>query len=391
MKQLALAASALTMAAGTAGAGGLDRSYTPIDMIFEKGNYAELSFGFVQPTLTGSDVLGNPIANVAGDFGLAGAAIKMQMTDKLSFALIYDQPYGAETRYGGNPATTMLGGTSADAETHALTALLKYQATDRISVYGGPRSVKANGNITLSGLSYASFNGYNVNFSSDTGYGYVVGGAYEIPDIAFRAALTYHSAVDLSMVATETFPAAVGGPVGIGLTQGVTETETPQSISLDVQSGIAKNTLLFGSVRWSEWSAFTLTPPGRNLNLPTGLPAPAPATVNAPGNLASLDDTITYEIGVGRRFNDKLSGSFSISYEAGGSDNLVSPLAPTNGQTAFSIGAKYQINDMVSLSGGVRYTMFGNAQPETGTPDTARGFFQDNDAISAGLKLGINF
>ncbi|MFK7941133.1 MAG: OmpP1/FadL family transporter [Roseovarius sp.] len=396
MKHFALAATALTVAAGTAQAGGLDRSYTPIDMIFEKGNYAELSFGYVQPSISGVDnastvglPANNSISNIAGEFGLASAGVKLELSEKLSFTLIYDQPYGAETRYGGNPATTMLGGTSADAETHALTALLKYQATDRISVYGGPRSVKANGNITLSGLAYGGFNGYNVNFSSDTGYGYVVGGAYEIPDIAFRAALTYHSAVDLSMVATESFPAAVGGPVGTPLTQGVTETETPQSIELAVQSGIAKDTLLFGSVRWSEWSAFSLTPPGRNL--PTGLPLPAPQLVNAPGNLASLDDTITYEIGVGRRFTDKFSGSFSISYEAGGSDNLVSPLAPTNGQTAFSIGGKYQFNDSVSLSGGIRYTMFGNALPETGTPDTARGSFSDNDAFSAGLKLGFHF
>lgn len=396
MKQLAMAASVLTVAAGAAQAGGLDRTYTPIDMIFEKGNYAELSFGFVSPSISGVDnastvgfPANNSISNIAGEFGLASAGIKLDMSEKLSFSLIYDQPYGAETRYGGNPATTMLGGTAADAETHAITALLKYQATDRISVYGGPRSVRANGNITLSGLAYGGFNGYNVNFSSDTGYGYVVGGAYEIPKIAFRAALTYHSAVDLSMVATESFPAAVGGPVGIPLTQGVTETETPQSISLDVQSGIAKDTLLFGSVRWSEWSAFTLTPPGRNL--PTGLPAPAPAVVNAPGNLASLDDTITYEIGVGRRFTDKFSASIAVSYEDGGSDNLVSPLAPTNGQTAVTLGAQYKISDAVTLSGGVRYTMFGNALPETGTPDTARGNFSDNDAISAGLKLGFHF
>lgn len=396
MKQLAMAASALALTAGAAQAGGLDRTYTPIDMIFEKGNYAELSFGFVKPSISGSDnastvglPANNSISNIAGEFGLAGAGVKLDMGEKLSFALIYDQPYGAETRYGGNPAATMLGGTAADAETHAITALLKFQATDRISVYGGPRSVKADGNITLSGLAYGPFNGYNVNFSSDTGYGYVVGGAYEIPEIAFRAALTYHSAVDLSMVATEMFPAAVGGPVGVGLTQGVTDTETPQSVELSVQSGIAKDTLLFGSVRWSEWSAFTLTPPGRNL--PTGLPAPAPAVANAPGNLASLDDTITYEIGVGRRFTDKFSASIAVSYEDGGSDNLVSPLAPTNGQTAVTLGAQYKLSDAVTLSGGVRYTMFGNALPETGTPDTPRGTFSNNDAISAGLKLGFHF
>lgn len=372
MNRFALAAAALTMGTGAAQAGGLDRTYTPIDMIFEKGDYAELSFGYVEPSISGSDLLGNPISNVAGSFSLAGAGIKIDASEKLSFALIYDQPYGADTLYGGNPATTLLGGTMAKAETHALTALLKYQATDRISVYGGPRAVKTSGEITLSGLGYSVASGYNVKFSSDTGVGYVVGAAYEIPDIAFRAALTYHSAVDLSMNSVENIPVLAGGP-GFAIPTGPTNTETPQTVSLDVQSGIAKDTLLFGGIRWSEWSAFTLTPPGLG------------------SNLASLDDTITYEIGIGRRFSDKFSASIAISYEAGGSDNLVSPLAPTDGQTAVTIGGKYQINDSVSLSGGVRYTMFGNALPEIGTPDTAVGSFTSNDAISAGLKLGYHF
>ena len=56
-----------------------------------------------------------------------------------------------------------------------------------------------------------------------------------------------------------------------------------------------------------------------------------------------------------------------------------------------TVGAQYKISDAVTLSGGLRYTMFGDALPETGTPDTPRGTFADNDAISAGLKLGFHF
>lgn len=388
MRNQALAATALTMAAGAVQAGGLDRTYTPIDVIFEQGNHAEIGFAFVAPELTGNDNLGNAISNVADDFGMFGAAVKLDFGGPWSFAMIYDQPYGADTLYGGNPAATLLGGTMASAETHALTTLLKYQATDRVSVYGGLRAVKAEGEITLSGLAYGGLSGYNVKFSSDTGVGYVAGAAYEIPDIALRAALTYHSAVDLGMNSAETFPVAIGGP-GVPVPTGPTNTETPQTIELALQSGIARDTLLFGGVRWSEWSAFTLQPTG--VNVPTGAPPPAPATVNLPGNLAQLDDTITWEIGIGRKFTDKFSGSVSVSYEDGGSDSLVSPLAPTNGQTAVSVGGKYQINDRVALSGGLRYTMFGNSLPEIGTPDTAVGSFRNNDAISVGMKLGVSF
>ncbi|MDR9395107.1 OmpP1/FadL family transporter [Roseovarius sp. SYSU LYC5161] len=375
MKTTALAAATFGIAAGAAQAGGLDRSYTPVDLIFEKGNYAELSFGYTDPDLTGNDVLGNAISNVGGSFGIAGAGLKLDFGDKLSFGLIYDQPYGSDILYGGNPATTMLAGTRAKTESNALTALLKYRATDRFSVYGGPRLLHAEGEVSLSGLAYGPFSGYDVNFASDNGVGFVAGAAYEIPDIAFRASLTYHSAIDLGMVTTETFPATAPVPVPttVPLTTGNTDVEVPQSIELALQTGIAKNTLAFGSIRWSEWEAFTLTPPAFGTNL------------------AQIDNATTYELGLGRRFTEKFSASISARYEAGGDDDLVSPLAPTNGQTSLSIGGEYQLTEAVSLSGGIRYTWLGDALPETGTPDTQRATFVNNDAISAGLKLGVHF
>lgn len=372
MNKLTLAATALVAAAGTAQAGGLDRSYTPIDIIFEKGNYAELSFGFADPDLTGSDVLGNAISDVGNDFTLFGGGLKLDFGEKLSFALIFDQPYGADVLYGGSPTTTMLGGTKADAESQAVTALLKYKMNERVSVYAGPRLVKAKGVIALSGLAYGPLNGYNSQFRSDSGVGFVAGAAYEIPEIALRASLTYHSSIDLAMNTVESFPTAPG-VTGAGVFTGATAVELPQSVKLALQSGVAKDTLVFGSIRWSEWEAFTLDPP------------------SAVPNLAQLDNSTTYEIGVGRRVTEKLSASLTYTYEAGGSDNIVSPLAPTNGQQAFTLGAKYKVNDMIDISGGVRYTLLGNARPETGTPDVVRGSFRNNDAISAGLKLGVHF
>ncbi|WP_297771651.1 outer membrane beta-barrel protein [uncultured Roseovarius sp.] len=372
MKRLALAATAFAVTAGTAHAGGLDRSGTPIDIIFEQGNYAELSLGFVTPDLTGSDLLGNSISNVGGDFTVFGGALKLDFGERLSFALIADEPYGSDVEYGGNPATTLLGTTSADAESFGITALLKYRPTDRISVYGGPRVASAKGEITLGGLAYGPLSGYNVKFRSDNGVGAVLGAAYEIPEIAFRASLTWHSSIDLSMSSFENIPVAAGGP-GFPVVTGDTQVELPQSVKLAVQSGVAKDTLVFGSVRWSEWEAFSLDPP------------------SAVPNLAQLDDSITYQIGVGRRFTEKLSASLSYTHETGGSDNIVSPLAPTDGSQAISLGAKYKVSDAIDISAGIRYTVLGDARPETGTPDTVRGNFKNNDAISVGLKLGVHF
>lgn len=358
---------ALSLLVAPAKAGNLDRTKTSINIIFESGNYAELSFGYVNPDITGADALGNPISDVGGDFGIIGGGIKLQFHEKLSFALIYDQPYGADTVFGGSPAVTLLGGTTAKATTDALTILLGYDVSDRMMIFGGPRVVGASGDVSLAGQAYGPLSGYKVNFASDRGLGYVVGAAYEIPDIAFRAALIYHSAVDLDMQTTETFPG--GAPIATG----PTKSSLPQSLKFQLQSGIAENTLVFGSIRWSDWNAFTLDPP-----------SVAP-------NLAVMEDAWTYEIGLGYRFTEDLSASVTYSYEHENGNNLVSPLAPTKGFQTISLGGKYKLTDAVDMSAGVQYSWLGNALPETSPQGVVRANFKNNDAIAVGIKLGMSF
>lgn len=364
----------IAMTSGMGHAGNLDLNQTPIDIIFEQGNYAELSFGYVNPTVSGRDNLGNAISNVANSFTVLGSGIRFQLTDRFSFALAHDQPYGVDVLYGGNPATTLLGGTSADADTNALTMLLRYDVADGVALYGGPRIVRAEGEVTLSGLAYGALNGYNVKFRSDQAVGYVLGAAYEIPEIAFRAAVTYHSEVDLEMPSDETFPAGIPGvPAGVALFGGTTNSTLPQSVKLQVQSGIAEDTLVFGSIRWSEHSVFTLIPP------------------IASRNLTELDDAWTYEIGVGRRFTDRISARLTYVYEDEMRNDLVSPLAPVKGRQSLALGGEYQLTDNVTLSGGIRYIWIGDARPETGTPDVARASFTGNDAVAVGMKIGVTF
>lgn len=359
--------TSLSLVATAATAGNLDRTKTPIDIVFEDGNYAEVSFGYVDPSITGRDAAGNATGGVGNDFRMKSASVKLEFNKNFSVSAIYDQPYGTDNVYGGNPATTLLGGTVAQAETDALTLLLAYSATDAVTVFGGPRIVGAQGRIALSGLAYGPLNGYNVRFSNDQGAGYVIGAAYEIPEIAFRSVLTYHSAVDVNMQATETFP---GGPPVV---TGSTRTTLPQSLKLQAQSGIAGNTIAFGSIRWADWSAFSLDPP-----------SPAP-------ELAVIGNAWTYELGLGHRFTDKFSASLTYSYEHEEGDDLVTPLAPTRGYQSISLGGKYQISDAVSLSSGIHYSWIKDALLETFPSNVVRGNFRDNEAVAVGVKLGVNF
>ena len=375
MKNIALASSALALMSTTALAGGLDRNGQPIGIIFEKGTYAEFSLAHTSPTLNGTDLAafgGRSTGDVANSFVSLGAGYKTDFNDKLSFALIYDQPWGVDVEYPTG-SSVALGGTSAEANSDALTALLRYKLNDRFSVHGGLRYQQIDGEITLSGAAYGPFSGYNVKVNNDGAFGWSVGGAYEIPEIALRLAVTYNSEIEHNFDLNEALPAALGGATA----DTNFKTKTPQTVNVDFQTGIADDTLLLAGVRWAQHSKTKLAPTAIN-------------GFGTPVDLVNLDDTITYTIGVGRRFNENWSGSLSYIYESGGDDDLVSPLAPTNGMRAIRLGVQYQ-QDKFKIAAGLRYTMLGDARAETGTPDTARAVFDDSKAVSFGFKVGYYF
>jgi len=356
-------------------AGGLDRSGQGIGALFEKGNYAELSFGSVTPDVSGRDTFGNATGDVAVDYLQMGFAYKRDINQSLSFAIIVDQPFGADILYGGNPAATLLGGTRAVAESTAVTGLLRYRINDSISVHGGIRANQASASVDLRGLAYGVLGNYSVALANDWALGYAVGVAYEIPDIALRVAVTYNSALAHEFHTTET-----GVPIPFLNGVSTTAVDIPQSVNLDFQTGIAADTLLFGQVRWADWSEFKLRPRGF-----INIPAPGQAD-----GLIALEDAVTYSLGVGRRFNETWSGSVSMSYEAKGSSSLVSPLAPSNGRIGLTIGGVYT-QDNMKVTFGVNYTKLGDAQPETGTPDEPRGSMTGSTAVGVGFKIGYSF
>lgn len=346
-----IAAGAAILATATSGlAGGLDRSGQGIDALFESGNHAELSFGYVMPNVSGigpnATLSGLASSgNVAPAYSALGFSIKTDLNDKLSMALIFDQPFGAAVEYS-DPGYVM-GGTSAHVNSSALTALGRYKISDAFSLHAGLRFLTATGDVTLPAVPYAS------SYGPGSGTGYVVGAAFEKPEIALRVALTYSSAIDLELEG-DLFNTAT--------------TTMPQSVNLDFQSGVAADTLVFGSIRWADWSETAI--------MDSNLPFP----------LVSYDqDTLTYSLGVGRRFSDSLAGSVSMSYEKA-QGGLASDLSPTDGSLSLQVGAAYTLTNGVEISGGVRYVWLGDA-----TTETAGGSFTDNSAIGVGIKVGYSF
>ncbi len=381
MKNVITAAAALAAMSTSAWAGGVERTTQSVGIIFEKGNLAELSLGYVTPKVSGvgagsapsraTPTPGASSGNMTENFFRLGFAYKQDFNESLSFALIYDQPFGADVSY---PTGTGYFAAEATAElnSHALTGVLKYTTDNNISVFGGLRyqTLEAQANVPFVGS-------YTGTSDTDGSFGYLVGAAYERPDIALRVALTYNSAINHDWSIVETG----------GVTPGTSSTsvETPQSINLEFQSGIAKDTLIFGSVRWVDWSEFAITP---NNYFATTLAG----TSGAQGSslVAYNDDRITYTLGLGHRFNETWSGAISVTHEpsVGG---FASNLGPTDGQTGVTLAATYK-KDKMEITGGVSYIWIGDAQTRSQPLlPIAASDFTDNSAIGVGVRIRYRF
>lgn len=365
-------------------AGGIERSSQSVGILFEKGTYAELSMGRVAPDVSGehsaamSPSLGTASSgDMTGDYTTTSFGFKTALNDRLDLALIMDSPIGADVNYASGTGY-VYGGSTATLDATALTMLGRYKLPSNFSVYGGLRLQHVEGEVAL-------FNGYSMNTDNSPETGFVIGAAWEKPEIAARVALTYNSAITHTFHSTETILAVDPANMVLGA-QTSFDTEIPQSINLEFQSGIAADTLLFGSVRWVDWSAFEIAPPEYLTAYfnPTGT-----ALVDY------KDDTITYNIGVGRKFSDSWSGAITAAYEpshGGFSGNL----GPTDGYTSVGLAATYTYGNM-KISGGARYVWIGDAETEApvaltgGTPGVTLGEFKDNTGVAFGFKVGYTF
>lgn len=370
MKTVFAAAGILTATVASVFAGGMERLNPGMDILFEPGNVVEFGAARGWPTVEGRDALGNKIGNVAGDFTTLSFAIKKQFTDQFSAAVILDQPYGADLDYPGNPATTLLGGTMVKVDSTHLTALARYRMDNGFGVHGGVRVSFASGEVGLNGQAYGTFpagvGGYKVDLDDDTAAGWLAGVSYDIPEYAFRVSLTYAAPIEHEFDTVENV-------AGIPLGSSTTKVDTPRYVDLSFQTGVAPDTLVFGQIRWVKWSEFTVDP--------------AQFTAMTGQGLVELDDTTTYTLGVGRRFNETWSGAASFSYEHG--DNaLVSPLSPEDGKFGITLAAIYT-RDNMKITSGINYTWLGDSRPETS--DTQRASMKDNHALVVGMKVGFTF
>lgn len=426
MKKTLMTASAVLATATAASAAGIERSSNDYGLLFQDGDQANISVTLVNPKVSGNypDALGGgSTGNMSGNYTSVAAGYKKDLGERLSFGLFVNDAYGADANYREGVYT----GLSATWDSEQVAFILKYDISDRISVYGGARYVQSQAQIaipealtaravgnhaqdlgdqaadlgrqaaaaaaagdlqtaaalgaqartlgaeartlggalaatppTLGGTNWA----YQATGKQDGRFGYVLGAAYQIPDIALRVGLTWESEIEHSFDTHEVIPA-----LGMDIND-TTKITIPQSVKLDFQSGVAKDTLVFGSIKWTEWSKWEVRTPG--YEAVTGK------------EVTGLDhDTITWRVGVGHQFNENASGFAQMRYEKSNGGE-VSRLSPTDGLFAFGIGGQLT-NGNVKLRGGIEYVSLGDAEDASGVK------FENNSAVGMGMSLTVAF
>ena len=255
------AAAALGLAAtsGVAQGAALERAVPQVVRLFyEEGTYGEFGLLFIDPHQSGEGqflptrswavfVPGN-----TGDLFQSHtnyfAALKGDIGERMSYVIGFDQPHGVATHYrqGSFPSPQLsYAGTMGRLNAYQLTGVLAYDVTDRIKLYAGLRAERLDAK--------AAFRSWRIFRGGDELGLWLLSARLTRPEIALRVGLTYSSAIDHDLDATEERELHAGGQHF--------SVDMPQSVKLDFQTGVAPKTLVFGSIRWVDWADFEIAPP----------------------------------------------------------------------------------------------------------------------------------
>ena len=479
-------------------AAALDRSGQSISAFLQPNNYFEAGISVLDPTVegqeAGSSATRRKIGDMGDDYYFPNAAVKLQVTDKFSFGLLYDQPFGADAAYSGNnvfvsdPTNTILptgtlavlrqstidnnfnalsaqqrvgallqaqgvdltsqqgqaqyaatlnaynndattktnidtavkqgvtsqvdaglaavnstlgkGNTKVEVDTQNISMIFGFQPNKNFNIYGGGVYQTIKGNVSLRGQAYSLYNGYDASIKETGGVGWLAGFAYQIPEIALKASVTYRSEIDHdvdirenlpTLSALALLPGGAAAAAEIAASSGETRITTPQSVNLDLQSGIMADTVAFANVRWVNWKDFSIQPYkfGKVSEAVGGL-------VNRPNGFDLVkysDDQISATVGVGRKLNDLWAGNVSVGWDSG-AGNPVTTLGPTEGYWNVGLGLQYSPTPSTFIAGGVKYFWLGDARAQTGAQADSSDYlaeFNDNNALAYGLKIGYKF
>ena len=341
--------------------GGLERSELPTSFLYENGSYLEVTY--VNRNYEITDNMFAPSKSMLDDVSSLHFATKFDAGENLSIGLARYNQAGASHNYqgGGSPIPGFSSvGPRTDLSINAISVMGRYSFDDISAIGGIKLSTVADATADIFRLSGAT-SAATVEGGSDTGL--IVGVAYERPEIALRVELVYESEASFSLPTT-------GGLLGAATAN--TTASVPDYRTLNFQSGIAENTLLYGSIRQADWSNHQV--------------AVAPQTQASP--TSDFSDSTTYTVGIGRKISDKWSITASYKTEEATDNTGTSLLSPTDGYKAIGAAAIYTLANGTEITAGVNYSNVGD---KTITSSGVSGLYSDNTVFTSGIKVAYNF
>ena len=380
-KALSMAAVAMC-SAGSVVAGGIEFDRLPMSMMFETGNYVSLAYR--STSIDASDNVYSPNGSMYVTTSTITPSFKYQINDKLSVGLTRYRSANVNLSYvgkGGPFSAVNFAGTTVplpeanlNLTAHTTALIAGYTINDRISVLAGLKRTEAEASGDIISNPYGEFVA-----GKGTDNSYVVGASFSKPEIALRVTAYYESRVDI------THPmSATGAVAGLNLLAGAgtfanTTSALPETLTIDFQTGIAADTLLYGSIKRALWS-------DAHIFMYDG-PTTAATSVLTMVQKTTHTNSTTLNLGLGRKLTDKWAISASVNYEKGTAATGESLLATTNGQKGITLGGKFT-NGQMTVTGGVNYTQLGD---KTVTSFAGAGNFTSNSSTTIGLKVGYNF
>jgi long-subunit fatty acid transport protein len=310
------------------------------------------------------------------DYSANTLALKMEVNDKLSIgfadylsaAILVDYRNAGASGYpsGYSPAFV-------DLEIRSQLLAAKYQVNDNVSILGGLKHSKTS-NATANVLANPA-GVLTIPSASDSAL--ALGLAYEKPEIALRVSALYQSETKFKLPMTSSlYPGGVAdGKAGL-----------PSSMTLRFQSGIAPDTLLFGSIHRGNWAK-------SQVEFETD--ASLAASANTLAARSSFTTTSAYTLGLGRKLSEKYAVSATYGWEKGSAVGT-SLLSTTGGKKSLSLGGKYTTGPL-ALSVGYSRVKFGDYTCTscvlTGVTPTVMSDsnFVNNTASVFGVKFGLSF
>lgn len=348
------------LGAGLVQAGGFDRTGQDTSIMLKEDSMVEITSVSVNPKITGTHgSSATATGEVAPNYSFTNVGFRTNVSDNFAIGIIQEKPFGANVDYTAGAAGSTYVGLKAKVDSSSTTLLTSYDM-DNVTVYGGLKNQSLSASATNPLVA-----AYTITSTADSSLGYVFGAAIENPETAMRLALTYHSKVNHDIAIVENY-------TGISATASTLKVTTPESFNIDFQTGIAANTLLFGTIRQAKWSQMSLCPAQYK----------AAATVC----LKEFKNNVTsYTLGVGRKFSDHWSGAFTYGREAS-NDDKVSALTPANGYNKMGLGVTYT-GEQAVVTLGMQKINNGNV-----AKTTAVAFdMSNNTTLVTALKVGFKF